>query len=308
MKKIVIICVLCIAVCEARASLSCADCGEYIEIDISGGQSAPSYPIRPVDAGLSPNWSKKYKTDFLLLRRVGPGKFQMTGSSPTNRHEVVLTKPYYIGVFEVTQRQYELVMGRSPAADQVPDKAVDNVSWDDIRGTNSEDIAARSKYEWPVSREVAADSFVGRLRAKTFCVGIDLPTEAQWAYACGYGMSENALGVDENGVEVFDKARTGNLGEKVAVERVGMHLPNKLGIYDMHGNVYEWCLDKFGESWRAIEIDPVGPNCYGNSEDFHVLRGGTYASSGRWCRMKYVREIGWDRFGFRIALTIIETK
>jgi formylglycine-generating enzyme required for sulfatase activity len=121
-------------------------------------------------------------------------------------------------------------------------------------------------------------------------------------------MSENALGVDENGVEVFDKARTGNLGEKVAVERVGMHLPNKLGIYDMHGNVYEWCLDKFGESWRAIEIDPVGPNCYGNSEDFHVLRGGTYASSGRWCRMKYVREIGWDRFGFRIALTIIETK
>ncbi len=232
----------------------------------------------------------------------------MAGPAHTNRHEVILTKPYYIGVFEVTQRQYELVMGRNPAKDRVPDKAVDYVSWDDIRGTNSKDVVERRKYEWPASREVAAESFVGRLRAKTSCVGIDLPTEAQWEYACRYGMSENALGVDEHGEEVFDKGRAGNLGEKAAVERVGTHLPNKLGIYDMHGNAYEWCLDKFGDSCRTGEVDPVGPNSYANSEDFHVLRGGTCASSGKFCRMKYVREIGWNRFGFRIALTSTDSK
>ena len=288
----------------ASAIRAAVPSSEYIAIDISGGCSATTYPVLEVESAPQGESLQKYKMNFLLLRRVAPGKDLMSVPSPTNRHEVVISKPYYIGVFEITQRQYELITGRNPADDRCPDKAVDFVSWDDIRGEVTDDVAKRKRYEWPVNKEVFHDSFVGRLRAKTSCEGIDLPTESQWVNACLYGMSENALGVDACGKEVFDKGYVMNVEATTLAERVGLHLPNKIGIYDMHGNVYEWCLDKFSRKLTEGKVDPIGT--IEHNHEWYVLRGGTVASMGKWYRMKYLRYIGWNLFGFRIVLNTDE--
>lgn len=305
MLSLLVVCCSVVAGCSARSGDVFQS--EYLAIDISGGCKASTYPVMAVAACPQGKDVEKYKTDFLLLRRVDPGKVLMSVPSPTNRHEVVISKPYYIGVFEITQRQYELVAGRNPAEGRFPAKAVDFVSWNDVRATNSADLAEWARYEWPVRKDVHPDSFVGRLRAKTSCKGIDLPTEAQWVHACMYGMSETALGVDAGGREIFDKGRVMKAEGASEVEEVGLHAPNKIGLYDMHGNAYEWCLDKFSKNWTGETIDPVGPMDKANDE-WYVLRGGTFASKGEWFRMKYVRNIGWNRFGFRIVLNIDESQ
>ena len=187
------------------------------------------------------------------------------GSDQTcENHRVTLTKPFYIGVFEVTQRQWELVMGSWP--DRSPRSFYGygetypayNISYDDIRGSS---LGA----QWPASSAVDTLSFLGRLRAKTG-LNLDLPTEAQWEYACRAGTTTTYYWGD-----AMDGAYawySGNSGSKT--HPVGTKLPNAWGLYDMSGNVWEWCRDWSGT--LAYGTDPKGSA----SGSYRVERGGNW--------------------------------
>ena len=153
------------------------------------------------------------------------------------------------------------------------------VSYDILRGNSAEGGAG-----WPsAGHAVDADSFFGILREKTGLV-FDLPTEAQWEYACRAGTTtalnsgKNLLSknICPNMSEVGNYNIKGN--EDYAI--VGSYLPNAWGLYDMHGNVCEWCLDWYGDYPLEPVNDPTGPS----SGAKRVDRGGTKSSSAQGCR------------------------
>ena len=139
---------------------------------MSSGANSSKYPVSYLDAVPSGGWSDEYKTTKLVLRRCESGAFKMQNSS-----KVMLTKPFYIGVFEVTQKQYMFVMGTNPVpvnnkwcyGEKCP---IFFVSYSTIRGSNKGG-------QWPSSSDVDPSSFLGRLQVRT-SMKFDLPTEAQW--------------------------------------------------------------------------------------------------------------------------------
>jgi len=262
--------------------------GPYLVVDLSAGADAKTYPAAYLDEVPSAGWGTRHKTDRLVLRRVEPGPFAMgspeseTGRRPDEqRHNVTLTRAYYIGVFEVTQRQWELVMGENPSWFKTEGAArpVEQVSYCMVRGP-------ASGLNWPADGAVDDDSFMGRLRARTGIAGFDLPTEAQWECACRAATA----GALNNGKDLTGCDRCPNV-EEVAVYRrnrdaadaaasperggtaaVGSRLPNRWGLYDMHGNVLEWCRDRFGPYEGDTVSDPAGTA----SGSTRVLRGGPW--------------------------------
>lgn len=278
----------------------------YMVVDLSGGVDALSYPVSYLSSVPEGGWSDEYKTTKLVLRLIPPGSFMMgspsdeTGrSSYEDLHGVVLTKPFYLGVFEVTQKQYELVMGENPSdpaptADSLswsPKCPVNKVSYNNIRGSVN-------GAGWPTHNQVDANSFMGRLRSKINML-FDLPTEAQWEYACRAGTSTalnsgknlTATGTCTNMAEVgrYSNNRGSNTGKAGWYNYqvcVGQYLPNAWGLYDMHGNVCEWCRDFHGGSsslGTAGVIDPKGTS----SGSYRVFRGGGYGSSASYCRSAF---------------------
>ena len=184
----------------------------YMVIDLSSGSSSSSYPVSYLDDVPTGGWSDEYKTTKLVLRRIEPGTFKMGG-----QYTVTLTKPFYIGVFEVTQRQWELVMGTKPSyfsnVAYYATRPVEQVSWNMIRGVSS-------TYHWPSSMDVDANSFIGRIMLRTG-PNFDLPTEAQWEYACRAGTITDF----NNG-----KNRTGGDNDANL---------NEVGRYRYNGNIME---------------------------------------------------------------------
>lgn len=267
----------------------------YLVVDLSGGADAHSYPISYLNQIPSGGWSDEYKTTKMVLRLVPPGKFMMGKPSDEygdgKLYEVTLTKPFYVGVFEVTQKQWELVMGTNPSSYKGDARPVDYVTYDAIRGTIN-------GAGWPAHNQVDADTFMGRLRSKANML-FDLPTEAQWEYACraGAGTAWN------NGTTITNQYKDGNLnklgrysynqsdnkgGYNSGYTTVGSYLPNAWGLYDMHGNVCEWCLDWYDTYPTEPTMDPTGANKNSNGR---VVRGGAsgdYAyqccSGSRWSR------------------------
>jgi formylglycine-generating enzyme required for sulfatase activity len=161
------------------------------------------------------------------------------------QHEVMLTKPFYMGKYEVTQEQWQAVMGNNPSATKGGKLPVTNVSWDDCQ------------------------DFIKKLNSKTDG-GYRLPTDSEWEYACragtttAYSFGDKMTPKDAN----YDDSK---IGKPVAV---GNYKPNVFGFYDMHGNVSEWCEDWHGEYPFAV-TDPKGP---ATGED-RVLRGGSFIYS-----------------------------
>ena len=294
--------------------------GLYCVIDLSGGPDAKKYPVSYLNDIPKGGWSDEYKTTKLVLRRIEPGEFAM-GSRDSSRI-VKLSKGFYIGVFEVTQQQWALVMANRPSfwkGEKYKTRPVESVSYEMIRGGN------RGR-EWPKSGAVDAGSFLGVLRAKTK-LNLDIPTEAQWEYACRAGKSTDfANGFNYDAVDSVSMENIGrfyynggwnteqwggfdfsfknadrNCSPANGTACVGMYEPNAWGVYDMHGNVCEWCLDWMGACGETL--DPVGVS----TGQARVRRGGSWHSGADLCR-------SWDRLesvpeipayvGFRIALLV----
>ena len=233
-----------------------------------------------------------YKTDYLLLRKVpAAGVVWRMGMAncPQNRqdlgycHKIMLRKDYYIGVYEITQCQWWRVYGGGMST-SFHDINNENAEifpqpwayWSQIRG-------AYDSYPWPAEagheRDVDPNSYLGKLRVRTGIGSFDLPTEAQWEYACRAGTGTlfanggdtqndfNLMGWDS--VNWNDGAVP-----DTRVHAVGLKRPNNWGLYDMHGNVVELVLDWYADidvaTSDTVSVDPIGPS----TGDNKVWRGG----------------------------------
>jgi len=291
---------------EAEAAPGADDTGlplkEYMVIDLSDGPKAREHPVHYSSAPPDLN-NDVCRTTELWLRLIPAGTFTM--GSPADEagrqddetaRQVAVPKPFYMGVFEVTQKQYLLVMGGSnPSKEKGDPRPVERVSYDMLRGSS-----AGSK--WPADNEVDAASFFGKLREKAN-VRADLPTEAQWEYACRAGTEDKAPGMTESG-RYAGNASDAKWGYSGKHTKVGMYLPNAWGLYDMRGNVWEWCLDWHGGYAPDAAIDPKGPV----SGEGRIRRGGCYSSAAPACRPAHRARsypyITDDACGFRICVQI----
>lgn len=257
----------------------------YLVIDLSGGTSATSYPVTALAAPPEGGWTDEYKTTKLVLRRIESGSYKMNGS-----YDVTISQPFYMGVFEVTQKQYQLVTGSNPSYDKGDARPVAKVSWETIRGNS----------DWPSVMTVDSNSFMGKIRAKTGLT-FDLPTEAQWEYACRAGTTSKYNNGGDTEADLKTLGRYYNNGGSSSQHAtVGSYLPNVWGLYDMHGNVWEWCLDWYGSLSSGTE--PKGPT----SGSYRVNRGGSWYDSAGSCTSSYRSHhplvMGNDRgHGFRLA-------
>ena len=241
-----------------------------------------------------------YKTDKIVLGRVPEGSYLMGGDGYMT-YAVTLTKACYAGVFEVTEAQWGKVMEVSGTTS----KPKATVSYDDIRGATN----AVPAVDWPNTDRtvVTPDSFLGQLRSQTGIDDFDLPTGAQREYLCRAGTTtyyNDGLGTPDNTASNAQMDVLGwyihNSGSKA--QPVGLKAVNAWGLYDMHGNVYEWCLDWYGVTSGGT--DPSGVDSGSN----RLIRGGSWGNYGYDCRSANRHSVSpWLRYsstGFRLVRTL----
>jgi formylglycine-generating enzyme required for sulfatase activity len=224
------------------------------------------------------------------MRWIEPGIFRM-GSPPNEperlddetQHEVELTEGFWLADTVCTQKLWQAATGSNPSGFKGAERPVDTVSYEDCR------------------------QFLEKLNSLKPDLELCLPTEAQWEYACRartetpfwFGDTINTRQVNYDGFSPYNRAE-GDLSWQETVEVKA--LPhNRWGLYQMHGNVREWCLDWYGEYESGKAIDPQGPP----AGEVRVLRGGSWFSRGRGCRsaarlarVPIARE---DNYGFRLC-------
>jgi formylglycine-generating enzyme required for sulfatase activity len=226
----------------------------------------------------------------MTLVRIPAGRFTM-GSPPSEagretqevQHAVTLTRPFYLGRFEVTQAQWQTLMGANPShfAGRGSDLPVERVSFHEI-----------------------AD-FLSRLTARDGAPRFRLPTEAEWEYACRAGSTTAyAFGDELSAADANVDARGETGSEKSfrgAPMPVGSFRPNAWGLYDMHGNVWEWTDDRHCPYSAGPSGDPRG-TC---ESPLQVIRGGSwyFAGDSARCALRYThrpQDRGFS-LGFRVA-------
>jgi len=221
----------------------------------------------------------------MKFKLIPAGTFTMgdaSGEDEETPHEVTLTKPFKMGVHEVTQAQYEQLMGTNPSESKGADNPVETLSWDD-----AVEFCRRLS-------ELPAEKAAGNVYR--------LPTEAEWEYACRAGTTTKySFGDDES--ELGDYAWYGvNSDQKT--HPVGSKKPNAWGLYDMYGNVWEWCQDWEEDYPSGSVTDPSGAT----SGTYRMFRGGSWYYPAEECRSA-IRH--WNRpsvrwfhdGGFRVCLS-----
>ena len=191
-------------------------------------------------------------------------------------HSVTLSE-YYIGRCEVTQELWEAVMGSNPSCFIGAQKPVERVSW----------------YE--------CQEFVSRLNSLTGRT-FRLPTEAEWEYAARGGKKSSHYKYSGSG-NIGNVAWYKDNSGSSSTHPVGTKSPNELGIYDMSGNVWEWCSDRYGDYSAGAQTNPQGPS----SGSYRVLRGGSWYNSARLCRVSYRvnDDPGRSNYGLGLRLVLV---
>jgi formylglycine-generating enzyme required for sulfatase activity len=250
----------------------------------------------------------------MRLRLIPAGRFLM-GSPQTEagrredegpRHEVTLTRPFYLGVYPVTQEEYRHLTGKNPSF-----CSPEGVGKKWVRGLDT----ARFPVEQVTWTEAVA--FCAKLSAlpeeKAAGRVYRLPTEAEWEYACRagtdtpfwWGDSASSLQDNFDGREPYGGAARGPFLQRTC--RVGSYLANPWGLHDLHGNVFQWCADWYDPRYYALGMDrdPKGPQ----NGTVRVLRGGAWSFGGKICRAAGREAAGpddvYDQFGFRVAMSFV---
>ena len=231
-----------------------------------------------------------YKGVKQFFRWIEPGTFMMgsTTNEPEryddeSQHTVTISRGFWLADCTVNQALWHAAMVTNPSGFSGNDRPVEQISWSD------------------------AQTFIDTLNGLKPELKLCLPTEAQWEYACRAGTTTPfSFGdqIDSSQVN-FDGNYPYNNGKKceyreqtVAVKSLP---PNPWGLYEMHGNVYEWCQDWHGEYPSESVTDPQGPD----TGDYRVLRGGSWYFLGRLCRsairLNFAPGLAYGNFGFRLA-------
>ena len=214
-------------------------------------------------------------------------------SSELPMHEVTLSS-FSIGKYEVTQAQWVAVMDNFPSYNKGVDLPVETVSWNDIVGTSGASVVINgiTYYE---------NGFIYKLNQLTGKI-YRLPTEAEWEYAARGGNQSNGYtysGSNTIGNVAWYSDNSGN-----STKSVGTKASNELGIYDMSGNVWEWCSDWYGSYTSEATTNPTGPT----SGSYRVIRGGSWDYDAMGCRVpfriNFFPESGSNYLGFRLAMSL----
>ena len=317
----------------------------FVAVDVAVSNAIPYFYANEsaVPGGVT---NDLYKTERILLKRVfAAGVRWRMGSLPWEElrcdrevaHDVVLTNDYYLGIYPVTQRQYFLAANSFGGINAYHASVVDGgqnvfggrldsdmrpaeyVAWSDLRGDGG-GSSADGSYNWPRDGHAVNPAyFLGKLRKSTG-LDFDLPTEAQWEYACRAGSPdsfnvENAS-LDDLGWYTNNSAVVENGVEVPQTHPVGLKKPNAWGFYDMHGNVEEWCLDWYLSSYSTNTdgtplLEPVGPDSSARtSSNCRVRRGGAFDRTGKWCRSAVEPYYKWSQnaqnamTGFRLCCPV----
>ena len=221
------------------------------------GQPKEPLKQRVVDLG------GEVKMEFVLIPAGeflmgSPDSDQDALSDEKPQHAVRITRPFYLGKYEVTQEQWQAVLGANPSDFQGAKNPVDRVTWADcqvfLAALNASSVGGKDRFA--------------------------LPTEAQWEYACRAGTTARFSAGDDVGTldqEGWYRANSGGQTHPVGEKR-----PNAWGLCDMHGNVWEWCADWL--DWKYYSnspaVDPMGPAL----PPWRIFRGGGWDSGAAFCR------------------------
>jgi formylglycine-generating enzyme required for sulfatase activity len=254
------------------------------------GSFTPSPELTPVVGAFRNSfglWETEARTGRvdLALVQVPAGSFSM-GTHATDSdqnvnnllnlyrpvHDVTISRDFWMGKFSVTQGQWQAVMGNNPSEfkNAGSDASVEQVSWYDAQG------------------------FIGKLNGMQTQWTFRLPTEAEWEYACRAGTEGERYG-DLNAIAWYK----GNSDS--TTHPVGQKQPNAFGLYDMNGNVWQWCQDWHGDYASVSQTDPMGPS----SGKLRVLRGGSWVDDGMLVRSAsrnyFPPDFRVGCFGFRVV-------
>jgi formylglycine-generating enzyme required for sulfatase activity len=218
------------------------------------------------------------------------------------QHEVKITKAFHLDIYEVTQKQYKRIMGTTPSHFSKTGQGKARVQGKDTSGFPVESVTwTQAKEFCKKLGELPEERKAGRQYR--------LPTEAEWEYACRAGTKTpfhvgRALHIHANFCGLAPYPITGKRGfDEGNTREVGSYDGNAFGLYDMHGNVHEWCEDWYGPYvTKRVQEDPRGPQ----AGKERVFRGGCWLSTGRACRAAQRAKLGPDEahygIGFRIVM------
>ena len=281
--------------------------------------SLAALPLDPTD--------DLYKTDRIVMRRCRAAGLRWNRGAPfgepqrregSDQHYedpfvCTISEDYYLGIFELTKYQYDVIYGRRPYYDTKADGRKPEIghTWEAFRGSGAD-------YDWPTKgHAVSPTSCLGRLRALTG-YAFDLPTAAQWEFACRAGTTTAFSNGTNDGYNVPEIAWT--VENTSVLHEVGLLKANPWGFYDMHGNASEWTLD-YMTNYPVRHDCENGPDAapmdhsYMASGGFRVIRGGGFQQSGIFARSGCVSDWSPPNFysdhgkqiGVRVCMPAVAT-